>query len=92
MTLLTVELICLLFAAWKAPGWVKEIGLLGLATGVFYHFVGLYQMNGVIQSIGDISPALIAGGAQVASITTMYGILIYAVSLVIRMVQKPRIG
>ena len=28
MSLLTVELICLLFAAWKAPAWVKEIGLL----------------------------------------------------------------
>ena len=28
MSLLTAELICMLFAAWKAPAWVKEIGLL----------------------------------------------------------------
>ena len=34
MSLLTVELICMLFAAWKAPAWVKEIGLLALLTGI----------------------------------------------------------
>ena len=32
MSILIVELICLLFAAWKAPAWVREIGLLVLVT------------------------------------------------------------
>lgn len=40
MSLLTVELICLLFAAWKAPAWVREIGLLALVTGVVYTLLG----------------------------------------------------
>lgn len=35
MSLLSVELVCLFFAAWKAPAWVREIGLLALVTGCF---------------------------------------------------------
>ena len=36
MSILTVELICLLFAAWKAPAWVREIGLLVLVTDLIW--------------------------------------------------------
>ena len=91
MSLLTVELICLLFAAWKAPAWVKEIGLMALVTGIFYQMLGLFQALDVIQQVGDISLSLVAGGFKVSFISIMYGMLIYVVSLVIRMVQKPRI-
>ncbi len=91
MSILTAELICMLFAAWKAPAWVKEIGLLVLVTGIFYQFLGMFQAFGVIQMAGDISPSLLAGGFRVSFISVMYGMLIYAASLVIRMLQKPRI-
>ena len=77
MTLLTLELIGLLLAAWKAPAWVREIGLLALM--------------GFVQRAGDISFSLLAGGLRVACIPVIYGMLIYLLSLVIRMVQKPRI-
>lgn len=89
MSLLTVELICLLLAAWKAPQWVKEIGLVALATGVFYQLLGLWQMCGVIVA-ADISGALIAGAFRVSLLSTMYGLIIYGLSLVIRIIQKPR--
>ena len=46
---------------------------------------------GVVQKVGDISPSLLAGGFRVGCIPIIYGMLIYALSLVIRMVQKPRI-
>lgn len=91
MSILTVELICLFFAAWKAPAWVKEIGLLALVSGIFYQVLGMFQAFGVIQMAGDISPSLLAGGFRVSFISVMYGMLIYAASLVIRMLQKPRI-
>ncbi|WP_290539646.1 hypothetical protein [Alistipes sp.] len=91
MSILTVELICMLFAAWKAPAWVREIGLLALLTGIFYQILGVFQILGVIQLAGDISPAVLAGGFKVSFISVMYGMLIYAASLVIRMLQKPRI-
>lgn len=88
---MTVESICMLFAAWKAPAWVKEIGLLALLTCIFYQFLGLVQALGVFQQAGDISPSLLAGGLKVSFISVMYGMLIYAASLVIRMLQKPKI-
>ena len=91
MSILTVELICMLFAAWKAPAWVKEIGLLALLSGVFYQILGMFQAFGVVQQAPDISPSLVAGGLRVSFIAVMYGMLIYAASLVIRMLQKPRI-
>ena len=43
MSLLSVELVCLFFAAWKAPAWVREIGLLALVTGCFWQFAGLFM-------------------------------------------------
>lgn len=43
MSILTVELICLLFAAWKAPAWVKEIGLLVLVTDLIWQLKGMVQ-------------------------------------------------
>lgn len=91
MSILTVELICMLFAAWKAPAWVKEIGLLALATGIICELLGLFSAFGAIQAAGDISMGLLAGGLRVACIPIIYGLLIYAASLVIRMLQKPRI-
>lgn len=91
MTLLTLELVGLLLAAWKAPAWVKEIGLLALVTGVIYTLLGYSQAMGYVTQAGDVSPSLLAGGMRVACIPIIYGLLIFALSLVIRMVQKPRI-
>ena len=82
MSILTVELICLLFAAWKAPAWVREIGLL---------VKGMFNAAEVVQQVGDVPLTLVAGGLKVSFISLIYALLIYAASLVIRMLQKPRI-
>ena len=58
MSLLTVELICLLFAAWKAPAWIKEIGLLAPVTAFVYMLIGYSEAMRAVQQAGDISPAL----------------------------------
>lgn len=81
----------MLFAAWKAPAWVKEIGLLALLTGIFYQLLGLFMAFDSIQQAGDISLSLLAGGFKISFISVMYGMLIYGASLVIRMLQKPKI-
>ena len=36
MSILSIILVFLLFAAWKAPNWVKEIGLIALAFGLIW--------------------------------------------------------
>jgi len=91
MTFLTIILLALLLAAWKAPAWVKEIGLFALAVGVLGSVVGFIQAANDIAAAGDIAPRIIWSGMLVAVITTLYGLLIYLVSLVIRIIQKPRI-
>ncbi len=91
MSILTLELIALLLAAWKAPGWVKEIGLIALVTAVLNATTGLAHAAKAVLEAGDISPFLVWGGVRWACISIGYGIIIYGVSLVIRIVQKPRL-
>jgi hypothetical protein len=40
---------------------------------------------------GDISPMLIWGGIKSLTIAPVYALIVYSVSLIIRIVQKPRL-
>ena len=91
MSLLTIEFIGVLLAAWKAPGWVKEAGLLALLTGFIGTLVGFMQAADDIAIAGGIAPGIIWSGVRIALITVLYGCFIYGVSLVIRMIQKPKL-
>ena len=91
MAVLTVLLVCIFFAAWKAPRWVKEIGAFALVFGFFSLLLGLSQMFDFLQEHEDVGMNIIYGGLKVALIPVLYGIIIYLVSLVIRVIQKPRI-
>jgi len=91
MTFLTIILLALLLAAWKAPAWVEEFGIIALVVGVIGFFVGFYQAALDISAAGDIHPAIVWAGMRVAVITPIYGLFIYLVSLIIRIIQKPRI-
>ncbi len=90
MGLLTVELIALFLAAWKAPAWVKEIGLIALTTGIFCSLLGVFLVFDILAEI-EMAPTIVFGGMKVALITTLYGMLIYVVSLILRIIQKPRL-
>ena len=83
--------ITLLLAAWKAPRWVKEIGIAALTVSVFWTVYGFYQIFDVLQVIGDVSPEIVCGGCKVALIGILYGLIVYFLSLIIRVIQKPRI-
>lgn len=91
MAVLTILLVGIFFAAWKAPRWVKEIGAFALAFGFFSLVLGLNQMFAFLQEHEDVGKNIICGGLKVALIPVLYGIIIYLVSLVVRMIQKPRI-
>jgi hypothetical protein len=90
MSVLTLELFALLIALWKAPAWVKEIGLLALITGIIGQLIGLYSAFVTVEQVGDVSIAVLMGGLKISSITTIYGAFIYLVSLLIRIFQKPK--
>ena len=91
MIIISVFLILLFLAAWKAPRWVKEIGIGALVVSVFATLLGLFQVFDAVQRFGDISFAVICGGLKVLMIPFFYGLIVYFVSLVIRVIQKPRI-
>ncbi len=92
MNVITLCLIAMCFAAWKAPRWVKEIGLLALWTGFLSMMVGVYSICNVIQSLGyPISFTLLCGGFRVALIAPIYGTIVYMVSLLLRIAVKPRV-
>ena len=103
MTILTILLVALFFAAWKAPRWVKEIGLFALVFGLLARMIGFYQTYSTLQEValaqGEgvtglfdlISPSLLFTGLKVTMIPVFYGIIIYLISLIIRVIQKPRL-
>lgn len=47
--------------------------------------------NGALMRAPDIAPTVVFGGCRVALISTIYGLLVYLLSLIIRIVNKPRI-
>ncbi|MBR3652459.1 MAG: hypothetical protein IKN60_00735, partial [Bacteroidales bacterium] len=61
MIIITLLLVALLVAAWKAPKWVKEIGIGALVAGIFFTLVGLTQMFDTIQTFGHISFSVTCG-------------------------------
>ncbi|MCR5002939.1 MAG: MotA/TolQ/ExbB proton channel family protein [Bacteroidales bacterium] len=92
MILITLLFIGLFFASWKAPAWVKEIGIGALVVGVFGTLLGFLQAADAIQSLpGDVDQCVIAGGIKVALVPVLYGLVVYFVSLILRVVNKPRI-
>ena len=91
MSIITLMLVALFFAAWKAPAWIKEIGLLALAFGFLGTLLGFRSAAEFIQSQAEISPNVIWGGVKVGLIPVVYGIIVYLVSLVLRIIKKPRI-
>ncbi|MBR4337910.1 MAG: hypothetical protein IKP91_06710 [Bacteroidaceae bacterium] len=91
MAVLTLLLVLMLFAAWKAPAWVKEVGIMAVVVGFLWALAGVYQMQGVLQKMADIDMSVVQGGYKVSLIPVMYGLMIYLVSLIIRVAQKPRI-
>jgi hypothetical protein len=92
MISISVFLVALFFAAWKAPGWVKEIGIGALVTSLLFVLIAwINATSAIIECNGNISPILLWNGARYAAINILYGLIVYFVSLVIRVIEKPRI-
>lgn len=66
----------------------KSTGLLAAVTGVLGQLIGLFQAFEAIQQIGAVSPAMLAGGIKVSMITTLYGVIIYLISLLLYLIFK----
>lgn len=91
MSILSLLLVAVLICAWKYPEWLKEAGLLALAIGILGQIIGLYSAFQYMEASGGVSQEVMAGGLKVSSITTAYGLIIYVISLILRIVVKPRL-
>lgn len=91
MIVITLLFIALFFAAWKAPAWVKETGIAALVVGIFWTLCGFLQMADFLAGHDDVASTIIAGGVKVALVPVLYGLIVYLVSMIMRIIHKPRI-
>ena len=92
MSVLTILLVAIFFAAWKAPRWVKEIGLFALLFGFLGHLLGVFQVLSFLRDIAaekgadatgfaDLIPwHVLFGGLKVTLNCLIYGVIIYLIT------------
>lgn len=60
----------------------KHLGGLALALGVFGTIVGFFQVFDALEAMKEILPfQVIMGGLKVTTITTIYGLIVFCISL-----------
>lgn len=97
MSILTIELGAVVFFSVKAftanesnTSSIKSAGLLAAITGVLGQLLGLFQAFDAIAKVGTVSPAILVGGFKVSMITTMYGLIIYLIAILLSLIIKAR--
>jgi biopolymer transport protein ExbB/TolQ len=69
-------------------GYIKSLALFGLILGMLGQFIGLFQAFRIIETGMEISPAFLAGGVRVSSITSIYGMIIFLVAYLLWFILK----
>ena len=64
----------------KNQSLLKGIGLLALVIGILGQLIGLFDAFSAIQQMGQVPPAMLAGGLKVSLITTLYGLIIFIIA------------
>ncbi|MEP0984051.1 MotA/TolQ/ExbB proton channel family protein [Ekhidna sp.] len=97
MSILTVELSLVIYFGVKGflnnnieSSSIKSVGLLAVITGILGQLIGLFSAFEAIQQIGSVSPAMLAGGLKVSMITTIYGVIIYIIAIILSMIVRGR--
>ena len=62
---------------------IKTLGSFAAVFGILGQLIGLYQAFAILEEKGNISQSLIAGGLKVSMIPTLYGVIIFLLSLLI---------
>ena len=80
MSIISFFLLMILISFYLHNDKLKTYGNLALASGILGSFIGIYSALGVIEQVGNVSQAILAGGFRVAFICLIYGIIVYIVS------------
>lgn len=88
MGMLSLVLIALTIAFFRFPTTLQSLGKLGLGLGVLGSLIGLYEAFSAIEKMGGVSQVLLAGGLKNALLPTLYGLVIYLLSLGLQLGKK----
>lgn len=73
-------------------GYIRSIALFSLVFGVFSQILGLVDIfDYLARENSEIAPAILTEGIKISCYTTIYGIIIYLVSILITLGLKFRI-
>lgn len=72
-------------------GLVLQLSVFAFFMGILSQAIGLMQAFQAIQAVGDVSPALVAGGLYVSFIAPVWGMILLLVGLACYMVAKYRL-
>jgi biopolymer transport protein ExbB/TolQ len=65
----------------RGLNFILMFGSLSFILGLLAQAIGMFQAFEVIQRVGDISPALVAGGLRVSMIAPLYGVAYFILSI-----------
>lgn len=99
---MTLLLVALFFAAWKAPRWVMNIGTIALSLGVVIVSLNVRHLITVLNQVAGgreditglldmISPHVLFNALEIWSVQFVYSLVIFLVAVIINMLQKPRV-
>ncbi|MDX2432792.1 MAG: MotA/TolQ/ExbB proton channel family protein [Bacteroides sp.] len=63
--------------------YLKVLGLFTMIFGILGQLIGLLIGFGAIERAADISPQMMYGGLKISFYTTVYGILVYLLSILL---------
>lgn len=60
---------------------IKYVGILALIFGILGQVIGLHQAFSYLSEVGSVKPQVLYGGLSVSTIPTIYGMIIYIISM-----------
>ena len=75
------------FILFKNKNIVLFLGFISLLLGRLGTFLGVTGAFDAIEAAGDIAPSLVMGGIKVSLTTTIYGLIIFIISLILKVIS-----
>ncbi len=67
---------------------LRSIGLFAFMMGILFHLISFYHAFSIFEKVEGVAPHIFYGGLKVSMITTIYGLIIYLLSLLASFLLK----
>ncbi|MGF1635502.1 MAG: MotA/TolQ/ExbB proton channel family protein [Cyclobacteriaceae bacterium] len=75
--------------ATKLSKWItinQDVALFALVWGILGQTIGLFSAFQSIETVGEVSQRILAGGLKVSSYTTIYGLIIFLIGKIFKII------